>query len=159
MPSRNLIAALCLLLLLVFTSGLIKHGERQTRKGAISGRITEQLTARPVVSAVVRVPGESATTTDSDGAFLLEVPPGQKHLTIEHPDYESGNESVEVSAGDTVQMEIMLSDGLLFLDETVTNVNRDRVNVAEAAVEVPRAGSATASVPIFYDPRELLDKI
>jgi len=39
------------------------------------------------------------TTTDGGGDYLLEgVGPGDEHLLIEHPDYETGNEELNISA-------------------------------------------------------------
>ncbi len=51
----------------------------QAKVGTVSGRVTDKLSGQPVAGATVAA-GKVETTTDADGNYLLEIPPGEYNL-------------------------------------------------------------------------------
>ncbi len=84
--ARNMSFLVCLLLLFMAGSAW-----------AISGRIVDAETGRPVAAATVRVPGAGYTTlADEEGRFALaNLPPGSFELTVTHVAYHPFRKTVD----------------------------------------------------------------
>lgn len=54
----------------------------------INGVVLDQQTNSPIVGATVRA-GSASATTDSNGAFVMAVPPGNVTVTISAPGYQT----------------------------------------------------------------------
>jgi protocatechuate 3,4-dioxygenase beta subunit len=86
---------------------------RLTKGGAVSGRVLESRTGRPILDATVRIEpsggerrmgmmrmggeGDDETSTDADGRYeLTGLAPGSWVLTASHPEWSESTTSVEV---------------------------------------------------------------
>ncbi len=93
----------------------------------LKGRALDSVSGSPVPNATVThstagagggplallagATSDEETTTDADGAFLLDgLVPGKVSLTVKHPDYADATQTVDVKAG-TATAEIKLTPG------------------------------------------------
>lgn len=80
--------------------------------GAVSGLVTTD-DFLPIQGALVAILGADAdleTTTSDSGAFVLSnVPPGTHTLAVQKLGFESAAQSVQVAAGEEVEVEIQLN--------------------------------------------------
>ena len=79
-------------------------------QSTITGRVVDQLTGQPVNLADVQAGGRSVST-DSQGSFTLSVPPGRHTVSVSVIGYQDGTEVVNVAAGQSVSVEIVLVPG------------------------------------------------
>ena len=93
----------------------------QTATGGISGIVTNEITGRSLQGAVVRVQGANAVDrTDIYGRYSLSgVPAGPQELTIYYVGLETSVQSVNVTAGQTVIVDVGLSSEIYDLEDFV----------------------------------------
>lgn len=85
----------------------------------LSGTITDT-DDNPLPGVVVTVPAiEIGTVTNSEGQFILMVPPGTHEVQVHALGFESVSRSVTVSGGATHQINFVLDAALLELEEVV----------------------------------------
>jgi len=75
---------------------------------AISGRVIDSETSEGIGSALISCDGEE-TTTDNDGNYSLEIPAGSYTVTASADDYESQDEDIEVTAGESYTVNFSLT--------------------------------------------------
>ena len=114
---------------LVEEGGTVRDVEVKVSLGsALKGRVLDATSGRPVPGATVTgdtgaggapgplanlssTSGEEEIATDADGAFALDgLAPGKVSLTVKHPDYAEGHQTVDVKEG-TATAEIKLVPG------------------------------------------------
>ena len=94
----------------------------------VRGTVTNAADGEPVPSAVVSVPASAiGVRTDVDGAYEIELPPGQRRLQFSFVGFRT--QDVTVPEGQTV-VDVALEEDLLGLDEVVvtglgTSVKRE----------------------------------
>lgn len=79
--------------------------------GAVSGRVIDQESLKPIVGAVVRIGGtELRALTDSLGAFrIAAVPAGARLLTVQHIAYGEHADSLKLDAATQLRLQIRIS--------------------------------------------------
>ncbi|MEM9292669.1 MAG: TonB-dependent receptor [Acidobacteriota bacterium] len=111
----------------------------QTTTGEVSGVV---LTAdgEPVVDAVITIASTRVrATTDADGAFSLTgLPAGSHTLEVDSPSYGRAAEEVEITAGETAQVEVSVA-GLTETDTIVVTARRQAYRGDFEPFEVPQA--------------------
>ena len=77
--------------------------------GSIAGRVTERSTGQPIPGCKVSVPGIGDATTDSDGHFRLELPPGVHDIEFSAKGFASiVRNQIGVTGGRTVRLDVQL---------------------------------------------------
>ena len=79
-------------------------------QGAITGRLTDRESARPLAAAHVTVVGTpTGVGTDEDGVFVLDgLQPGEYELRFSHVGYAARNIVVNLTDGATVRVDVAL---------------------------------------------------
>jgi hypothetical protein len=128
--------------------------------GVVAGRVMARAdtgAATPAAGASITVVGSAlATATDTDGRFVLDlVPPGQHAVRVRLPGYRLVERAVNVRAGDTVHVDVILRPDAQVLS-TVRTVAPG--SDAEMFVSKPNVGTialgaaAMAGVPSAGEP-------
>ena len=93
----------------------------QTATGGISGIVSNEITGSSLQGAVVRVQGANAVDrTDIYGRYSLSgVPAGPQELTVYYVGLETSTQSVNVTAGQTVIVDVRLSSEIYDLEDFV----------------------------------------
>ena len=80
-----------------------------TYSGTIRGIVLDKETEKPIDGALVSAANVQKATTGADGKFeLKEVPAGLVVTTGSHPDYITGSEQEDLTAGKVVDIELRL---------------------------------------------------
>lgn len=99
----------------------------QESDGAIQGRVVEEETQTPVERANVLVRRQDrtqGTSTDAEGRFQISLTPGEYTLEVSALGYDGIRRSVTVSAGETREVEFVLSPRDYSLNEIVVSDRR-----------------------------------
>ena len=125
---------------LVAVLGLLVPGVLHAQTGAVEGRVVNAETGEPIADVQVSVRNtELGTISADDGSFRIEgVPAGAHTLRAQSVGYGTVDRDVRVSAGQTVELEVELSQKAIELS-TITVIGRRGGLVAE------RAGTAMKS--------------
>ncbi|TVR77688.1 MAG: TonB-dependent receptor [Chitinophagaceae bacterium] len=146
MNSRILIIAVFLLFLL----SLSISGFAQT--GTISGNVKDKRDNMPLIGVNVFIQGTSiGTSTDFDGNYRLEnVPHGQYNIEFSYLGYErTVHTGIRVQRGETVTLDITLSEGSISIDEEIVIVGeRPLVDVNESRSQSVISSDVIEAAPV-----------
>lgn len=114
-------------------AALLMAGYAFAGNGKVSGKISDEKTAEPIIGATIIVQGTAiGTVTDVDGYFQLSVPTGEYVLEVKYIGYQQKNiEGVVVKEGQTTEVSAVISeDNQTKLQEVVVTarMNRETVN-------------------------------
>ena len=121
-------------------------------QGTVGGVVTDASSGETIPGATVFVLASNiGVTTDIDGAYEIELPPGQRTLTFSFVGYRT--EEVEVPEGQTV-LNVALEEDLLGLDEVVvtglgSSIRRE--NLANSVETISARELAEVSQPQTLD--------
>jgi iron complex outermembrane receptor protein len=120
---------------------LSTFAQNETGAGSIKGIITTSEN-KPAVFATVRVKGaKKATLTNNEGAFMIEhLQPGNYSLEISSIGFQPIEREVQVSANDTTDIAIELSDAPTQLSEVIVSAGRTRETIDEVPSSVSLVG-------------------
>ena len=109
--------------------------------GAVGGRVIDRETRQALAGVQVTLTGVDSVITTEDGIFvMLEVPVGPRELRLEHIAYGTHRESIIVSPGGEIALEISLSTQAIQLAplvvETVTELERRRITSGHLINEI-----------------------
>ena len=105
------------------------------QQGTIRGTVIDGGDDTPLPSANLNLVGTlRGTITGSDGSFSMNVPPGSYTLQATFIGYESAKRSVEVAAGDTATIDLVLKASAVALGEEFVVVGSRTVRTA---IETP----------------------
>src|SRR5687767_10785051 len=108
----------------------------------IKGTIVDARTGGPLPRILVSIEGGPSAETRPDGLFVLAtIPPGEVRLTVSAVGYGLVQRTLRVTAGETLDLKIPLSEGAAAYTETVT-VSADRFERPEAIPSHQTLGSA-----------------
>lgn len=88
-----------------------------SQNGTIQGRVTDELGALPGATVLIVEKG-TGTTTDLDGMYSIELPPGTYTIRVSYVGYNSTDESATVESGKVTIVDFSLSQGIN-VDEVV----------------------------------------
>ena len=111
----------------------------QAQQGMIRGKVTESESSNPLPDANLNLVGTSqGTVTGRDGTFELSASPGTYRLQASLTGYQSAEQSVEVTAGDTVvvDFELVESAPIVEYEFVVVGSKKEKVLDAPASVAV-----------------------
>jgi outer membrane receptor for ferrienterochelin and colicins len=111
------------------------------QNGAISGRVTDARTGRPLGGAQVRASSPGATfvgSTRDDGSYRLAgLPPGTYTVSVTRIGFAPATVSnVSVSAGATATADIQLTESAIELNPVVTTASRREEKALDAPASV-----------------------
>lgn len=112
---------LSLALLLLLSVSLIGSGAAHAQSsGTVAGTVVDE-EGRPLPGANVTVlDTDDGTSTDADGRYVLDGLAPERHtLRVSFVGYSAQEEEVTVTAGDTVEVEFVLTEDVAQLDEAV----------------------------------------
>ena len=141
-PFRFATAALSLFALLLGSFA----GAEET--GRIRGRVLDEYNAVSLPGAPVEVLGrDTVVYTDMDGGFEIKLPPGTYDVKVTFSGYkDSLSKSVVVTAGETVELAVVLSIGTVELSEEITvTAEAGPVSSSRAAAILERRKSGAVS--------------
>lgn len=111
----------------------------RVRPGLLEGAITAG-GGDPVANARVFVPDRGrAVRTDKNGAFQIELPPGEYSIEISHPDYATQTmDNVEVISGKAVAASLSLEGNGVVMDNYVITAQRYQEGSVVSEVNLQR---------------------
>lgn len=111
--------------------------------GTIEGVVTTT-DGDPIEGATVGGDGVSAeATTGADGTYELSISAGSYDLEIDAPEYTPETESIEVSAGETTELDAALEPGEPEFETSIGDVTAEDGQPVEVTGEVTNVGTAT----------------
>jgi hypothetical protein len=109
---------------------------------SLSGQVVD-IAGKPIGKAAVTVEGSGlrkSTTTDANGAFSIDVPPGEYTITVNHGGYQTGSSDVVVSPGAPLTVNVALTESnlsnLQVIGRTSTNLGGNtgaKFNISSSA--------------------------
>lgn len=111
--------------------------------GTVRGTVTSD-TGEPVPNVRVFVRGLNLEVgTDANGAFELELPPGEQALAFVHPDFSSLDRSLTVVSEESANVQIELTPAAVALDDYTVTAPRIEGGTAALLDERKDADSVT----------------
>lgn len=108
--------------------------------GTVRGRVTDEVSGRPINAVQVFVPGtDLGTFTDENGDFELNLAAGSYTIRVRRVGYSTTSQPTSLAAGQVVELNFQLTQNVIVLDEVV-------VTGAGAATEKKRLGNTIASI-------------
>ena len=80
------------------------------QNATVRGTITDQSTQETLIGVTVKT-GASGISSDASGQYSLELAPGSYELRFNFVGYEPQTRSIRLSVGQTLQLDVALSDG------------------------------------------------
>ncbi len=109
-------------------------------QGTLNGRVTDPR-GNPVAGAAVSVTGPGPTssgTTDNDGRFTFNLPPGLYTVTVNRGGFETAQNDISIVAGTRIALAVPLQEtnlsNLRVIGRVSTNSQRAQLNVSESSV-------------------------
>ncbi|MEN9509505.1 MAG: hypothetical protein RLZZ621_2068, partial [Gemmatimonadota bacterium] len=128
--TRRLVVVVTSLLVLPFSAAL-------AQTGTISGKVTDAATKQPIADVRVVISGTAfEAQTNKDGEYrLTNVRPGVPRISAFRIGYKSSQDTVRVTAGSTVTLNIQMSQSVINLSEVVvTGTAGNQERKAQAAL-------------------------
>ena len=119
-----------LTLLFLFLFSLLK-----SQNATIQGVITDARNGESLVGATVKYNGGGAAT-DLDGRYKISLAPGKYEITFSMVGYESKTQSITVTAGETRELNIQLSDGTNLLQTATVTAGKFEKPLGEVTVSL-----------------------
>lgn len=105
----------------------------------VCGKVTERATDEALPSAVIFIPAfDMFTTTDPDGNFCVQLPPGKTTLRVTHLGMAVAEAEVDAVVGEELFVEIRMSFSALYMEEI--SVTARAVHSLEQPGTVSRIG-------------------
>ncbi len=126
--------------------------------GFIIGRVSEIETGEPLAGANIIFRRTQGTVTNNTGNFIIQAEPGSLSFTVQFVGYKSVTRSVNVRAGDTLQLNIYMEPDITEIDQVVVSASRIEQRIAELTVSVSVIRPWVISSNHFTITQELLNK-
>ena len=106
------------------------------KTGKVTGKVTDG-NAETLSGATVSVKGSgTATTTNNDGTYSLDVKPGKSIILISYVGFAEISKSVDVSAGENIMLDVSLTSSVKMGDEVVITASKRPEKITRAPAEV-----------------------
>lgn len=126
---------------------------------AQNGTITGTVTANnePLIGASVIVVGSiTGSTTDATGKYSISIKPGTYKLRISFIGYETQDQTVTVTAGQTTTLDVTMVEGALVGQEVIISASRRPEKLTEAPATIVTFGAKEISELPSFNVGELL---
>jgi outer membrane receptor protein involved in Fe transport len=108
-----------------------------SQTATITGVITDSKSEEALIGANVIVQGTSqGSTTDLAGSYTLKLEQGTYNLTFSYLGYETKTQNIQVRSGETLTLNIALTEEGTFLETTVISASKFERNIAEETVSL-----------------------
>ena len=106
---------------MLFLFGFLSVGGAYAQSGTIEGSVTDAESGQPLpgVNVVIEDLNIGASTDESGGYAIQDVPAGTHQVTAQFVGFQSQTQEVEVAAGQTVTLDFALTGETVGLDEVV----------------------------------------
>jgi TonB-dependent starch-binding outer membrane protein SusC len=146
---------------LVLTAGLVGvpvSVAAQQQRGTIAGLVRATATQRPVASAQVFVPGTNiGAVTDAQGRYvLLNVPEGETRVQAQVLGFRLEEQTVRVTAGETVTVNFDLQESAVALDEIVVTGTAGQTRKREIGNSLTTISSSEIEVAPVRSAQDIL---
>lgn len=133
---------------LIVVLGVFGPGVLHAQTGAVDGRVANAETGQPLADVQVSLEGtDLGTISGADGTFRIEeVPSGRYTLRARSVGYGTVDRDVRVTSGQTVELEIELSEKAIELS-TITVIGRRGGLVADDATTAMKAQIPRLEIP------------
>lgn len=136
-------------------------GQAQATTGGVEGRVIDDI-GRPLVAAQVRVerPGFAAvnrTVTGNDGAWrITRLEPGGYMITVQRLGYRLSVDSVQIEAGRTARLTMVLEPVPFTLDSLVISAPTLSISTTTAELGTRLTRAEISLLPTTVDARQLI---
>ena len=102
----------------------------------IAGRVTDSATSKPLPGVNVSVNQFIGTSTDKDGAYILEVLPGDYQLTFSFIGYKIKTVSIVANSQERLNIDVLLENRSIDLETAIVTAGRYTQQLADVTVSV-----------------------
>ena len=152
MKKSILLSVLTFFLINCFSTNLL------AQKVEIVGQILDQLSGDPLISATVRA-GDTGTTTDLDGNFVLNLSPGDYTLSYSYIGYETGKIDIRVEENRPLRLSLQLSETTNILQTATVTSGRYEKPLGEVTVSLEVIKPALIDNTNATSVDQVLDKV
>ena len=125
---RRIYTSLILVFLLINTS-------IWAQKGTVKGTITDAGSKLSVIGANVVI-GTTGVTTDIDGKYSIDLEPGEQTIVFSFIGYTSQTRVVDVKAGETITVDIVLAEKAEMLETVVISGGKFEQKIEDLTVSM-----------------------
>lgn len=104
--------------------------------GHLYGTVSDGGEGGAMVSVNVSADKRTGTITDEQGRFSLSLKPGQHTIAFHFIGYETLIETVEIKAGERIDLDVVLQISTLMLDEVVVSAGRYEEKLSDVTVSM-----------------------
>ena len=110
-----------------------------SQQSAIRGKVVDK-SGGPVVAVNISIAGTSrGTVSNNEGAYFLEVDPGEIEVVFTHVKYESVRNNLTIVTGETKTLDITLTEKVEVLDQVEVTGEREREQVSLIRIDPKQA--------------------
>lgn len=129
--------------LLTITFALFFSMQMYSQNATVNGVILEESNVSiPFVNVAYTVDGNlKGTTSDLDGKYTISIPPGTHELTFSFTGFQSQSQSITVSKGETLSLDITLAEVASLLDEITVTADKYEKSIGKVTASLEVVGS------------------
>ncbi|MEO6759562.1 MAG: TonB-dependent receptor [Saprospiraceae bacterium] len=101
----------------------------------LHGSLIDAANGDPLIGVTIKA-GSSGTISDADGIYKLELAPGSYDVTYTFVGYETQSQTVRLAAGQTLQVDMKLSDGNNLLQTATVTSGKFEKPLGEVTVSM-----------------------
>jgi len=106
------------------------------QKLAVSGHVKDEKTKQLMMAVNVGIDGKGGAITDNKGNFTVFVEPGKHIISFSFVGYETFFETVSVSAGNSMELNVEMQVSTRILDEVVVSAGRYEQKLSDVTVSM-----------------------
>ena len=126
--------------------------------GTLRGKVIDNGSGNPLSGVYVIYGKNLGTTTDQDGAYLIQDLLGKIRIRFQFIGYESVTREVMVNDGETTVLDVSLEVKVSEMDQVVVSANRTEQKIAELSVSMDIIKTSFLSGNHITDAQELINK-
>jgi iron complex outermembrane receptor protein len=127
-------------------------------QGLVSGRVSDKDNQEPLPGAHVIFGRGTGTSTDENGFFSFTASPGKLLVEFKYVGYRSHTEIIDIIAGETLKMNIMMEPESQLIDQIVVSADRMEQKESELTVSMEVIKSDLLTRSHITDAQELINK-
>ncbi len=124
----------------------------------VSGRVTDSQKGEPLAGVYVIWGKSAGTSTDADGSYSFEAPPGTRAVDFRYIGYRSRTEILDVSAGERIVLNVEMEPEAQSLDQVVVSADRMEQKRSDLTVSMDVIRSERLFRSHITDAQELITK-
>ncbi len=109
--------------------------ELYAQTGRLTGIITDAGSREPLTGVTVRS-GNVGTASDLEGRYLLALPAGTHEVIFNFIGYQTRNQTVKITAGQTLQLDMALGDSDNLLQQATVTAGKFEMPLGEVTVSL-----------------------